>query len=290
MPLLEPALIAQQTNVAIRGILSFAATELGDSFKRKNVPPMPESDSLAEFGELPSLDEAPLGASLAPSVETSDIPADLFACVVGLESEIRILRWAATSNPPHHVLLIGPPGTAKSLLLEELNRLPDSQLVYGSAITPSGMREMFLDSNDPPRILLVDEIEKSPPEAIEAIRETMDGKVTRIAHGKPATEEDVDCRVIAACNSTKGMDPSILSRFVDMPLEELTSAERERVIATFLVNRRKMEEAPAREIASLIAQTGGDTRDAEQVATMWLHDETLARERISQLGRAGTAA
>jgi len=281
----DPAVVKPAVQYLIRGAFSMVADEVRGAYRRKQRPEAIEFSDL-EIEAFPSLDNARLGDTLAPG-EAGDgepLPDDLFGCVVGLEYELRVLRRVVTSDTPLHALIIGPPGCAKSLMLEELRRLPETRYIVGRNMTSSGLLELFVENPNPPRLLLIDEIEKSDPSTLATLLTVMDGKATRAVHGKAAVEQEVDVRIVAAGNSKDKIPPALMSRFIELDLVAYTAEERRAVIAGFLVTRRGLPADQAQEIADLVAPRGGDTRDADQIAGMWAQDPELARDMISRLG------
>jgi len=275
----------------IRGGFSIVVDEVRGSYRRRQADEVSATvtelrpDIPDEYGDLPPLDQTRIGDSLAPPGEDDQLPGGLFAVVVGMDYEKRILRQCVTSgrDTKFDVLIVGPPGSAKSLLLEELRPLPDTRYVAGPSMSPGGLTSMFVDSDNPPRILLIDEIDKTDPATLDRLLTIMDGTVTRVRHGSQV-DEAVNCRIIAAANSEAGLRPALLTRFWIMPLNDYTLEERRAVIAGFLVTRRGIAADTAQEIANQVAERGGDTRDAAQIASVWEKDPELAHEMIKRLG------
>jgi len=59
------------------------------------------------------------------------VPTDLFSVIVGFEDVKAVVRRSLEAERPVHVLLVGPPSTAKSLFLMELSRLPNARYALG---------------------------------------------------------------------------------------------------------------------------------------------------------------
>lgn len=291
MPGMEETIIKPAVSHLIRGAFSMVMDEVRGSWRRRG-----DVGGVAievdELPPLPPLDETRLGHTIAPPTDAETevgVPDDIFAPVVGMEHEIRVLRRVIISEPPLHALIIGPPGTAKSLLLEEIRRMPETRYIVGRNMTSAGLIEMFADSDNPPRILLIDEIDKSDPNTEATLLTVMDGKATRATHGKSAVECEVDVRIIAAGNSKAKILDALLNRFIELDLQPYTPEQRRTVIERFLETRHGLEPEQAREIADMVAVRGGDTRDAYQIAQIWRNDPELAKEMAGRLGRTGTA-
>ncbi len=101
-------------------------------------------------GEL--LGDAPEERALAP-----EIPADLFAPIVGYDDVKDLFRRSLASARPAPILLEGPPASAKTLFLMEIGRLPNAYFATGGNLTKAGLSDLLISWR--PRYLLLDEIE-----------------------------------------------------------------------------------------------------------------------------------
>src|ERR1051326_8970012 len=87
----------------------------------------------------------------------------IFEDVVGYDDIKRVFRMALKSDEPIHVLLVGPPASAKTIFLDALIRkLGDKQAYFaiGSSSTKAGVVNMLFMRE--PKYLMVDEIDKLP--------------------------------------------------------------------------------------------------------------------------------
>src|SRR5438094_858225 len=82
---------------------------------------------------------------------------DLFSTIVGYNDVKKIFAMSITSQKPVHILLVGPPASAKTLFMLECMKLERSYFTLGSHSTKSGMLEYLFERR--PRYLIVDEIE-----------------------------------------------------------------------------------------------------------------------------------
>ena len=96
------------------------------------------------------------GIPEASEVEAAPIafPEDIFDPVVGYDDVKWLLRRSLASERLLHFLFVGPPASAKSLLLMELERLDGAYYAVGSSSTRAGLRQLLFDLR--PRILLID--------------------------------------------------------------------------------------------------------------------------------------
>ncbi len=93
-----------------------------------------------------------------PQEETAEIPPDLFDIIIGHDDKKDVLMRSIGSDRPVHCLLHGSIASAKTLMLEELARLPGSKFVLGSNLSKAGLFELLF--NERPKYLIVDELEK----------------------------------------------------------------------------------------------------------------------------------
>ncbi|MBM3117995.1 MAG: hypothetical protein FJ006_00325 [Chloroflexi bacterium] len=73
-----------------------------------------------------------------------EIPENLFSTVSGYE-EIKAFLKKVLKAERFHVLLVGPPASAKTVFLLELARLPGSFYCLGSATTKAGIAEILYE-------------------------------------------------------------------------------------------------------------------------------------------------
>jgi len=72
-----------------------------------------------------------------------EMPADLFDSVVGSPDVKTLIRYALEAEKPAHLLLSGPPASAKTMFLLELRRLPQSYYALASTLTAAGLADIL---------------------------------------------------------------------------------------------------------------------------------------------------
>lgn len=304
----DPTALRQAAQILARGAFGMATDEVAGAWRRRHRPtaalpavepviprpegeegvfatlpaPDPATTGLPEYTDLPSLAEVELGETVAGPPRPRQLPEDLFGSIVGFDTEKRVLRRVILSDSQLHALLIGPPGSAKSLFLEELRRLPDSRYVVGRNMTSTGLMDILGGEEGGIEVLLIDEIDKADQGVLGTLLAAMTGKATRAVHGKHL-EIDTDVRVVAAANTAAPLHEALRSRFIELHLAAYTLEQRKAVIAGFLANRKGVEAHQAKEIADLVAPLSADVRDAEQIAAVAKDDPALARELAKRL-------
>ena len=138
-------------------------------------------------------------------------PPDLFDVVEGFEDLKDFIKMVLMADDSVHILLEGAPGTAKTILLMELERLGGVFITAGTA-TKVGIRDLIFE--ELPRIFIIDEIEKIDKSTdLSALLTWMEsGKIYITKHGQREFREGKGI-VFAACNTTKKIPPELLDRF-----------------------------------------------------------------------------
>ena len=197
------------------------------------------------------------------------LPVDLFAPIVGYEDVKWLLRRGLLSAQPVHFLFVGPPASAKSLFLMELERLPGAYYAVGSSSSRAGLRQLVIDLE--PRILLIDEMDKVRTSRDYAVLLSVmeSGIVTETLYQRHERVQR-DTRVFAAANSDEGLPDELLSRFVRLRLKPYGEADFLLVAETVLVQRQRVDPTIARAIAEAVwlDLQSRDVRDAIKVARL----------------------
>lgn len=209
---------------------------------------------------LTHLQESSAGA------EDVDIPGDLFDLIIGHE-DIKKLMWKSISAPrPVHILLCGPPATAKTLFLGEICRLPLSRFTNGSSTTKAGLTDFLLEFR--PKYLVIDEIDKMALDDMSTLLSLMEsGIIARMKH-KMREIEQLQTSVFAGCNRDDHIWPELKSRFFEVRLKEYTTAEFINVAVHVLVTREKVDPEIAKYIATSLITHTRDIREAVHIGRM----------------------
>src|SRR5207245_956850 len=82
----------------------------------------------------------------------------LFEDIIGYDHIKRLFRMALDSDSVVHILLVGPPASAKTMFLTSLMQLKNSYFADGTNSTKAGMIDLLFENR--PRFLLIDEADK----------------------------------------------------------------------------------------------------------------------------------
>ncbi len=208
------------------------------------------------------------------------VPKDLFGDIIGYDDVKAQLSMALRAGQPVHVLLYGPPATAKSLFIESLKVLPGAVLTFGDEVSKAGLRRFVLEER--PRYLILDEIEKMASEDDTILLELLEHQTVSVVHHDQRWMESIDMRVFGAANDLRKMRRELLSRFHKVRLREYTPEEFRYVAYSYLTKHGKPA-AVARAIADGVSERSRDIRDAIRIAAMSesIQDATFL---ISRLG------
>jgi Holliday junction DNA helicase RuvB len=191
-----------------------------------------------------------------------EIPGDLFSTIAGYE-EIKAFLKRVLKAERFHVLLVGPPASAKTVFLLELGRLPGSFYCLGSATTKAGIAEILYEQR--PRILLADEIDKFENKDIAILLSLAETGIVRETKVSKQREVRLNTNIFAAANSAKGMPKELLSRFRVLYLPQYTREEFIDASTKVLVERERVDLDLASYIAQMAWQVSRDVREAVRI-------------------------
>lgn len=161
-------------------------------------------------------DELPLGIREErvnePVVEKLANHEQLFESIVGYIDVKKLFQMSLSSDRPVHILLVGPPASAKTLFMLECMKLERSYFTLGSHSTKSGMIDYLFEKR--PRYLLVDEIEHMPMKDQTALLSLMETGIVSETKFQKTRNTQLKTWVFATSNGTDRMLTPLLSRFV----------------------------------------------------------------------------
>ena len=171
----------------------------------------------------------------------------LFDSIVGYEDVKELFDMAIRAEKPIHLLLAGPPASAKSLFMGSLAKLDRSYYAVGGSSTKSGISDYLFEHR--PRYFVIDEIEKMNKRDQTSLLNLMEsGILSELKHNQKRTTQ-LKTWVFASCNSTDKLLPPLLTRFRDIHFKPYTEQEFVN-IAVEILDR---EEGVDRDVAAIIA-------------------------------------
>lgn len=181
-------------------------------------------------------DELPVGVHeermVEPTVEGLDSGKPLFESIVGYSDVKKLFQMSLSSDRPVHILLIGPPASAKTLFMLECMKLERSYFTLGSHSTKSGMIDYLFEKR--PRYLIVDEIEHMPMKDQTALLSLMETGIVSETKFQKTRNTQLKTWLYATSNGTDRMLTPLLSRFVVLHFKQYSFGSFEQVCCHIL--------------------------------------------------------
>lgn len=136
----------------------------------------------------------------------------LFQNIIGYEDIKKIFKMSLNSDKPVHILLVGPPASAKTLFMLELLNLERSYFTLGSHSTKAGMIDYLFDYR--PRYLIVDEIEHMPYKDQTSLLSIMETGIITETKSQKTRSTQLKTWIFATCNNKERLLTPLLSRFI----------------------------------------------------------------------------
>ena len=142
----------------------------------------------------------------------SALQYDLFDNIIGYDDIKKLFFLSFESQRPIHILLVGPPASAKTLFMIGCMKLDRSYFTLGTHSTKSGMLDYLFEKR--PRYLIIDEIEHMSIRDQTVLLSLMEtGIIAETKHMKTRNTQ-VKTWVFATTNETNHMLTPLLSRFL----------------------------------------------------------------------------
>jgi Holliday junction DNA helicase RuvB len=214
-----------------------------------------------------------------PGIEDGEIDYDsLFNLVVGHDNVKKLVRLALKADGPVHCLLIGPPGTAKTLMLSDVGRLAGAEFYVGSTTSKSGLVGLLLSVQ--PKFLVIDELDKMDDKDMSPLLNLMEtGMVARLLHGKQE-RITIETKVFAGANDVRRISAPILSRFAKFDIAPYSPPQFVEVARAVLTQREGLGPEMALHIATEVVDRSTDIRDAVRVARMAAGNPLMVTEIV----------
>ena len=178
-----------------------------------------------------------------------------------------IFNKALLSERPVHILLVGKPGTAKTMFLTEVMRsIKQSYFIVGSNTSKAGLVNQLFERK--PKYLLIDELDKMNSSDQTSLLHLMETGIISETKIKKTRQLELTSWVFATANSCEKIIDPLLSRFVVLEIPAYTIEEFAK-IAVERLTREKVD----RQMASVISQKvwmelGPDIREVIKIGRL----------------------
>jgi MoxR-like ATPase len=207
---------------------------------------------------------------------SSQVYKPLFGEIIGHHNIKKILIRSLLSNEPVHVLLVGSPGSAKTLFLTEIiHSFRYCIFAVASNTTRAGLMDQLFKTM--PKYLLMDELEKMNVADQTSLLHLMQTGIISETKMKKTRELKLTTRVIATANSCEKLITPLLSRFVILDVPEYTFEEFKEISVEILA-----KENVNKQLAATIAEKvwneldSKDIRDVIKVSRLSDNNEEVA--------------
>jgi MoxR-like ATPase len=229
-------------------------------------------------------------SSIASYIHTKPLVSkkhSLFDDIIGFEDVKQLFEMAIQAEKPVHLLLCGPPASAKSLFMRSLTRLERSYYAVGSSSTKSGIFDYLFEHR--PRYFIIDELDKMNKKDQTSLLNLMEsGILSELKHKQQRTTQ-LKTWVFASSNSTDKLLPPLLTRFRDIHFTPYTEEE----FVEIVVNVLDREEGIDRDIAILIADSvfnrlkSANVRECVRIARLAKNDYAQVNKIIDTFAKYG---
>jgi Holliday junction DNA helicase RuvB len=191
-----------------------------------------------------------------------------FDDIIGNEHIKRLFGLALRSQGSNHILLSGPPASAKTMFLLSLRQhLKNSYFIDGGNTTKAGIIDYLFKNRAP--YLLIDEIDKMSPRDQTFLLNLMEtGIVTETKYGR-TREAKIKTSVFATCNDPRKLSAPLQSRFFFVELDPYTF-EQFYAIAVHLLDK---DFAPI--IVDAVWNTSRNLRDCVRIGKLARSEEDV---------------
>jgi holliday junction DNA helicase RuvB len=175
---------------------------------------------------------------------------------------------ALDSDEPVHILISGPPASAKTVFMKCLMKLQDSYFIDGGNTTKSGMTDYVF--NNKPKYLLIDEIDKMPAKDQAFLLNLMEtGIVTETKHRKTRTA-NMKTWVFATSNNVSKVMTPLQSRFFTVKLEPYSYEQFYEITVHLLTRQHKVKQEIAKATAYTVwnMMKSANIRDCVKIGRM----------------------
>lgn len=200
--------------------------------------------------------------------EENELPEDLFEEIIGYDDIKWLLKRSLSTDKIINFILIGPPGSAKTLFLMSIYKLKGAEFVFGSEATSAGYFDEIFEKQ--PKYMLFDEIgDMSNKDQKSLAQFTEDGILSETKFGKNR-EMHTNANTYATANYKENIVDKILDRFTVLEFEKYDYEEFIQVCEHLLPMREGKNEEEAKLIADAVwkSEGHGDVRKAIQIARL----------------------
>ncbi len=161
-------------------------------------------------------------------IDRKPLQQKLFSNIVGYDDLKELVAKTLISKEPVHVLLTGPPATAKTIFLLEIDRnMKNTYFVDATNSSGAGTVD-YLFENPDTEFLLVDEIDKLDRKNQTNLYNVMETGILsqiRVKKSGGYRQQKMKLRIFGTCNEISRLNDAFRSRFMVFKFPEYTLTE-----------------------------------------------------------------
>jgi len=198
------------------------------------------------------------------------LPEGLFDDVVGYEDVKWLIRRGMTQDSITNFLLIGPPGSAKTVFLMCIANYEDAEFVPASDSSSAGFMETMF--KEKPKYMLLDELDDMDEDDQSSLSSYTETGILKETKYKKKREMRTNTKTLATANDESEIQDYILDRFVTLHFDPYTKEEFMEVCEHILPRKEGKDEAEAKKIAEEVWRMEGEGNVRKAIAVARLSD------------------
>lgn len=197
-----------------------------------------------------------------------ELDEDIFEDVIGYDDIKWLLRRGLTTDEITNFLLVGPPGSAKTVFLLCIRRLQDAVFVPAADSSSAGFLEAMFEHK--PKYVLLDEVDDMNADNQKSLSSYMETGIVKETKYEKSREMEINAKTFGSANSTSPIQDHILDRFTVLQFDKYTRDEFIEVCKHMLPDKEDVSEGEAKKIAELLwdKERTADVRKAIAVARL----------------------
>jgi len=197
-----------------------------------------------------------------------------FEEIVGDDDVKQIFAKAIRSKRPVHLLLVGSPGTAKTMFLTEIMySTKKSYFTVGSNTTKAGLVNQLFENA--PKYLLIDELDKMSGNDQVSLLHLMETGIISETKVKKTRQLELVSWVFASANSTERIIEPLLSRFLVLEIPDYTFEEFKE-IAIAKLEKENIDRHLGQIIIEKVWSHSRDIRDVIKVGRLVRNEQEVS--------------